>query len=255
MWNFGRIELTVPQISYRIVLSLFSLAIVLILLSCTPSHPQSTFDAAGPIAKKQLELFWIVFAAAVVVFVVVEAVLLYALFRFRRRGINDPIPPQVHGNTRMEIAWTIAPAIILAAIAIPTVIYIFDIAKTPDNALEINVIGHQWWWEFEYPEYDVVTANEFYVPVKRPIKLNLTSDDVIHSFWLPKLAGKVDVVPSNTNTLNFVADHIGTYIGQCAEFCGEAHAFMRVQVVVESEPGFERWISKYHEIAARKSPI
>ena len=228
---------------------------LLVLVSCTPSHPQSTFDTAGPVAEKQKILFYIIFWAAVFVFVLVEGILLYAVIRFRRRPGSDEMPAQTHGNTPLEIAWTIAPAIVLAVIAVPTIIYIFDISKSPgEGALEINVTGHQWWWEFEYPEQNVVTANELHVPVNRYVKLNLRTDDVIHSFWIPKLAGKVDVVPRNVNRMKFKAERVGDFFGQCAEYCGEAHAHMRFHVIVEEEDKFNAWVDNYHELAKGPAP-
>ena len=236
------------------------LALVL-LLACTPSHNQSTFDTAGPVAEKQLVLFLIIFWVAVVVFVVVGGILLYAVIRFRRRAGQDEIPVQTHGNTALEVGWTIAPAVVLAVIAVPTLYYIFDIADLPadEDALVVNVTGHQWWWEFGYPEQELVserlvTANELHVPVNTDVKLNLRSDDVIHSFWIPKLAGKVDVVPSNVNPMKFKSEEIGTFFGLCAEFCGVAHSHMRFRVIVESEEDFKAWVATYHELAKRPAP-
>ena len=246
--------------SLRFLVLAVAAAGILLAVGCTPSHPQSTFDVAGPVAEKQLTLFYIIFWAAVFVFILVEGALLYALIRFRRRAGRDEMPAQTHGHTPLEVAWTIAPAIILAVIAVPTIIYIFDIAKTPSpDALEVNVTGHQWWWEFEYPEENVVTANELHVPVDRQVKLNLRSDDVIHSFWIPKLAGKRDVIPNNVNPLQFTARRSDIdilpkiFFGQCAEFCGVAHAHMRFRVIVEEPDAFDAWVRNYHEIAARPS--
>ena len=226
--------------SRRLLALGLSVAVILILMACTPSHNQSTFDPLGPVAEKQLTLFNIIFWAAMFVFIVVGGALIYTVIRFRRRAGQTEIPAQTHGNTPLEIGWTIAPAIVLLVVAVPTVIYIFDISgEPPPDALEVNVIGHQWWWEFEYPEQNVVTANELHIPVDVPIKLNLTSDDVIHSFWVPKLAGKQDVIPTNLNTMQFTASgsDIDTLpailFGQCAEFCGVAHAHMRLRVVVK----------------------
>ena len=247
--------------SLRLLALGLSAVVVLILMACTPSHNQSTFDPAGPVAAKQLDLFNIIFWAAVFVFIVVGGALLYTVIRFRRRAGQTGIPVQTHGNTPLEIGWTIAPAIVLLVVAVPTVVYIFDIAKEPPpDALEVNVTGHQWWWEFEYPEQNVVTANELHVPVDVPVKLNLRSDDVIHSFWVPKLAGKQDVIPTNVNPMQFTAEasYIDTlpaiFYGQCAEFCGVAHAHMRFRVVVESQEDFDGWVANYHELASRPVP-
>ena len=250
--------------SFRTLAVGFCVAAILTLMACTPSHPQSTFDAAGPVAEKQLDLFLLILWAALGVFVVVGGALLYTVIRFRRRAGSEEMPVQTHGNAPLEIGWTIAPAIVLLVIAVPTIYYIFDIAKSPGpGALEINVTGHQWWWEFEYPGLNVITANELHVPVDTPVKLNLRSDDVIHSFWIPKLAGKQDAIPRNVNPMQFTArkKDIDTdtwpaeFFGQCAEFCGVAHAHMRFRVFVEeSQEAFDAWVAKYHELAKRPPP-
>ena len=250
--------------SLRTVVIFLGLAAILALIGCTPSHPQSTFDVAGPVAEKQRTLFYIIFWAAVFVFIVVEGALIYAVIRFRRKPGAEEMPAQTHGHAPLEIAWTIAPAIVLAVIAVPTIIYIFDIAKTPPaNALVVNVTGHQWWWEFGYPGQNLITANELHVPADTPVKVNLRSDDVIHSFWIPKLAGKQDAIPTNVTPLQFTArtKDIDTdtwpaeFYGQCAEFCGVAHANMRFRVFVEeSQEAFDAWVENYKELAARPPP-
>ena len=240
--------------AFRPVLIGLSVVSLLLFFGCTPDNPQSTFDVAGPVAEKQRTLFYIIFWAAVFVFVVVEGILLYSVIRYRRKDA-DGIPPQTHGNTPLEIGWTVAPAIVLAVIAVPTIIYIFDISgDTGPDALEVNVTGHQWWWEFEYPELNVVTANELHLPVDRQVKLNLRSDDVIHSFWVPKLGGKQDVVPNNLNVMQLPArksdidSFPAVFFGQCAEFCGVAHAKMGIRVIVHDtiENTFDDWVTAYH---------
>ncbi|MCZ6615210.1 MAG: cytochrome c oxidase subunit II, partial [Chloroflexi bacterium] len=263
------------------LLFIIGAALLLAAVACFPSHPQSTFDAAGPVAKSQLNLFYVIFWVAVFVFVVVQGILLYAVIRFRRKPGQNEMPKQTHGNTRLEIAWTIAPAIVLAVVAVPTVITIFDNARTPvpEDAVHVKVTGHQWWWEFEYfipeeiarqeadldrasrgeienaevykPTPYVVTANELNVPVGVPVSVVLESKDVIHSFWIPKLAGKVDMVPNNRNTMWFQADRVDAdpdtpeidpYLGQCAEFCGVAHSFMKFRVFVHEQDDFDTWV-------------
>lgn len=219
-----------------------------ILAGCTPSHPQSTFGASGPVAEDQKNIFLLIFWVAMAVFVIVESALVYSIVRFRRRRRGEQPPEQLHGNTRLELAWTAAPVIILAIIAIPTVTLIFDQSrgpvegKTAENALDIAVYGHQWWWEVEYVGKDVNTSNEIVIPVGRPIRLELTSEDVIHSFWVPKLSGKKDMIPNNTNVLFIQADEPGLLFGQCAEFCGEAHANMRFRVRAMVPADFETWL-------------
>lgn len=235
--------------SAAVILSLLLLAIIA--MGCYPSHPMSTFDTAGPIAQMQLNLFYIIFWTAVVVFVVVEGALVYAMVKFRRRP-NQSFPKQTHGNERLEIAWTIAPTLILAAIAVPTIITIFDTATLPPGeVLEVRVTGHQWWFEFDYPELGISTANELHVPVGMTVNLALESDDVIHSFWVPKLFGKTDLLPGTTNTMWFSADEAGNFYGQCAEFCGSAHAQMRFRVIAEDEASFNEWVANQQAPAVR----
>lgn len=224
---------------------LILVAFVAILSACTPSHDQSTFDAAGPIAKQQADLFIFIFWVAVAIFILVEGALIYSVFRYRWRP-NDKIPRQVHGNTRLEITWTIVPAFVLLAIAVPTVKAIYEHATPPTDRgepLEIVAIGHQWWFEFRYPSLEIVTANELHIPTDRPIVVTLQSQDVIHSFWIPKLAGKLDMVPLNDNVFWFLAERPGMFYGQCAEFCGVAHAHMRFRVFASPEEEFGQWVT------------
>ena len=231
---------------YGLLLLLFLVPAVL--AACTPHHDLSTFGASGPVAEDQKNNFLLIFWVAVGVFIVVEGALIYGARRFRKRGSDEGLAVQAHGNLRLEIAWTIAPVIILVAIAIPTVdlIYRQSVAPTgrvdPENPLEINVIGHQWWWEIDYPGEDVITANEVNIPVGRAIKVNITSDDVLHSFWVPKLGGKVDLIPGSTNFLWLQADEPGVYLGQCAEFCGVGHAMMRYRVRARTPADFQAWL-------------
>ena len=222
-------------------------AIVLLLAACTPSHPQSTFDSVGPVARSQVNLFYIILWAGTFVFVILMAALIYVVVRYRRRqGQGDP--EQIHGHTRLEIAWTIAPAIVLIVVGVPSLIAIFDTANSPDppdkGGLVVEVIGHQWWFEFRYPAHDVITANVLHIPVDEVINVKLDSVDVIHSFWVPKLAGKVDMVPNNDNTLWLKAEESGSFFGQCAEFCGVSHANMRFTVIAQPRAEFDAWLKR-----------
>ncbi len=237
-------------------LALFAAAMGL-MLGCTPSHGQSTFDSQGPVAESQLKLFWVIFASGTFVFVAVEAALFYAVFKFRRRS-DDEVPRQTHGNSTLEFAWTAIPTALLILIAIPTVFTIFSNANSPvpadEGGLVVDAIGHQWWFEFRYahpvnPGEDVVFANELHIPIGEPVNIRLESDDVIHSFWVPKLGGKVDMVPSNGNTMWLQADTEGLFLGQCAEFCGVAHAHMKFQVVAETRSEFDAWLLEQAEDA------
>lgn len=221
-------------------------SLVALALGCTPSDPQSTFGTFGPVARDQAMVFWVIFALGAVVFVLVEGAILYMVIKFRRRP-GDGDPEQVHGNNQVEIAWTVVPAIILIIAVIPSLIVTFSSANSPqppeEGGLVVEAIGHQWWFEFNYPEYGVVVANEMHIPVDKPVNIKLGSVDVIHSFWVPKLAGKVDMVPGNDNTMWFLAEREGEYFGQCAEFCGVSHANMRFKVVAESQEDFDAWIA------------
>lgn len=180
------------------------------------------------------------------IFVVVEALLVFALWRYRRRPGDSGVPEQVHGFTALEIGWTLAPAAILFFIAIPTVREIFVSQGDPPDPdpLEVRVVGRQWWWAFEYPELGVVTANELHVPTGRTTRLTMTSADVIHSFWVPRLGGKRDLNPGSENRLWFTPDSTGEYEGQCAELCGTSHANMRLKVVVQEPEDFAAWVER-----------
>ena len=227
-----------------------SLGLATVLLAgCSQELPYNTLAPAGPVADEQRDLYMLVFWIAVGVFVLVEGALVFAIFRFRRRS-PDELPVQVHGNTRLEVIWTIIPALLLAGIAVPTVASIFKLSRIPDNALPITVTAHQWWWEVEYPELGVVTSNEIHIPVGRPIYLELTSKDVIHSFWVPTLAGKQDMIPGRTENLVIQADGPGTYLGQCMEYCGASHANMKFVVMAEPQSEFDAWAAGQREAAA-----
>jgi cytochrome c oxidase subunit II len=209
--------------------------------------PQNTLAPQGPEAHKIDRLFQPVFWIAVAVFLLVEGTMVYFLVRYRHRP-GRGVPAQVHGNKRLEVTWTIIPAVLLAIIAVPTIATIFDLARVPKNALQITVTGHQWWWEAKYPPQagkgvsrEVITANEIHIPTGTPVYVTLESNDVIHSFWVPRLAGKQDLEPSRKTHLTIEATDPGTYFGQCAEFCGISHANMRLLVVAQSPAEFQAW--------------
>jgi cytochrome c oxidase subunit 2 len=221
---------------------------LLVLAGCARTAPQDALEPAGPYARQIDTLFNWVFWTAAGVFFLVEGLLVYALFRFRHRP-GRPTPRQVHGNPRLEVAWTIAPAALLAAIAVPTILLTFGLARRPADALDIQVVAHQFWWEVRYPSEQVVTANEVHIPVGRPVFVRLTSVDVIHSFWIPRLAGKRDVRPGATTHLVLEAERPGVYLGQCAEYCGLSHANMRLRVVAQPPEQFRAWLD------AQRAPV
>ena len=229
-----------------------ALAVVALGMAACGATPQTTLEPTTEAARTARDLLIFVFWAMVVVFVIVEGALLYILVRFRRRS-GDGLPAQTHGNTPLEISWSIAPAILVIVIVVLTVPAVFSNARAagPD-ALQVRAIGHQWWFEFQYPELGVVTANELHVPVDREIELQLESDDVLHSFWVPSLRGKLDMVPGRANGFTIRPEVTGTFLGQCAEFCGTAHALMKFTVVVESQQEFDAWVQ--NQLADRVPP-
>jgi cytochrome c oxidase subunit 2 len=182
------------------------------------------------------------------IFILVEVGLVYACWRFRDRP-GAPIPKQVHGHTVLEVSWTIAFAAILVIFAVPTVRVIFKTQEAPAATdLRVDVVGRQWWWEFRYPGQGVVTANEAHIPVGQTVAFHLHGPDVIHSFWVPQLGGKRDVVPGRVNRVTLTPEVPGEYIGQCAEYCGMSHANMRFRVIVHAKGDWEQWV------AAQKAP-
>jgi cytochrome c oxidase subunit 2 len=208
----------------------------------------STVSPASDLARSILHVYGIITWATIVIALVVSVTLAIALLRFRDRP-GGPLPAQIRGHTLLELSWTIAPALILLVIAIPTIQVIFRTqGPAPKGALQITVRGWQWWWEFRYPGLDIATANELYVPAGQPVALRLEGPDVIHSFWIPRLGGKRDVVPGRINHITFTADTPGEYWGQCAEFCGTSHANMRMRVIVLDHAAFDRWV------AAQRAP-
>jgi cytochrome c oxidase subunit 2 len=230
----------------RWLLFLLIILVPLILAACGENLPATTTYPEGSHARRIYELLVPIFWVALAVFVVVEGLLIYSVMRFRQRP-DSGIPTQIHGNTTIEIAWTIAPALILLVIAVLTFRTQAIQSVQPVDALKIQVIGHQWWWEFKYGDPaapTTVTASDMYIPVGRDITLEMTGKDVIHSFWMPKLAGKTDTIPGHTNRLSFQAEQPGIYRGLCAEFCGEQHAVMRFRVIAVPQDVFDNWLSQ-----------
>lgn len=224
---------------------------MLALAGCsTDGYPQTTLAPKADFAELLDQVFRRSFQLATIVFFLVEGALVWALFRFRGKP-GDAEPEQNHGNTMLEVVWTAIPAVILVFIAVPTIQVIFKTAETPtDNPLVIEVTGHQWWWEFRYPEYNLVTAGDMHVPTGRTVDLRMTTGDVVHSFWTPQLAGKRDVFPGRDNRLWFKTETPGTYPGQCAEFCGTQHARMAFQVIAQEPDAFDAWRGGMAEVGA-----
>ena len=234
----------------RLALTLF----LALLPACQAEYPQSVLHPKGEFARITDAVFMQTVWWAVLVFVLVQGALLYAMYRFRGRP-GDAEPDQIHGNTTLEIVWTIIPAVILAVIAVPTVKAIFRTNEMPSGRpLTVEVIGHQWWWEFRYPEYRLTTANEMHVPINRTIHLKMGSADVLHAFWVPQFAGKRDVFPNRETRLWFVAEQPGNYPGQCTEFCGIQHGKMAYRVIASEPAEFDAWVAKMRTFAAAPPP-
>jgi cytochrome c oxidase subunit 2 len=228
---------------YAGALPLLCVLLALALAGCSrDQYPQTALLPLSDFARIGDDVQDITFYWALGVFILVEGALLYAVFRFRGKP-DDPEPSQIHGNTTIEIIWTLIPALILAAIAVPTVKGIFETNSTPPNAMKIEVIGHQWWWEFRYPDAGVTTANEMYIPQGRTVEIINNSADVIHSFWPPRFAGKRDVFPGRETRLWWKADSTGLFPGQCAEYCGIQHARMAFHIRSVTPAEFEQWIA------------
>jgi cytochrome c oxidase subunit 2 len=248
----------------------------------------SMFDPAGPGAESIRKLSILVLAITGGIFLVVEAILFYAIFRFRSclpargEGRVPSEPPQVYGSKPIEIAWTAAPALIVFVLVLVTARTLWEVHVPPpepkegDNTLFVTVIGRQWWWEYQYDHYNgkpiraldrdgketdapVITANELHVPVSdsgtpRRVYLTLKSADVCHSWWVPRLAGKTDVIPGRVNSLWFQTERPGLYVGQCAEYCGTQHANMLLRVVADTPRAFDTWLDNQRRPAAEMPP-
>jgi cytochrome c oxidase subunit II len=199
---------------------------------------------SGSVGEKQLNLIMWSFYLMVGVFTVVMTIYIYVLIRFRKRKDTDGMPKQVHGNLFLELIWTVIPIVLLAVLAMPTVKYTFELAepKQSDNAVFVRVTGHQYWWEFEYPHLGIKTAQELHIPIGQKVHLELHGKDVLHSFWVPALGGKTDVIPGRVNTMWLDAKKPGVYHGKCAELCGAGHALMDFKVYADKD--FSRWVSQ-----------
>ncbi|MEP6832809.1 MAG: cytochrome c oxidase subunit II [Gemmatimonas sp.] len=219
-------------------------ALALGLAACSTVYPNTTFGHNSDY-NASIDALWdkLLFLGTIV-FVGVEVALIYVIFRYRRRP-DSPQPKPVHGSTTLEIAWTIIPALVLIVVAIPTVKTIFRTqAKAPADALQVEAIGHQWWWEFRYPQYNIVTANELYLPIGRTVSFQLKTVDVLHSFWIPAMGGKRDLVTNRINYMWFTPDDSLPSMavnGACAEFCGTSHANMRFRTYLVKLAEFEMW--------------
>lgn len=213
----------------------------------------SIFSPLSQPAQEIKETSFLVLAVCAVIFVVVAGLLTYSIVRFRHRaGDEASEPPQVYGSNQIELAWTVLPILIVFVLILVTSRTIADIQnrKSPPGAVKATVVGHQWWWEIRYPELGIVTANELHVPAGnngQPTFLKLQSADVAHSFWVPQLAGKTDLIPNRENQMWIAPTRPGTYLGNCAEYCGTQHARMLIRVVVQTPDEFDRWVREQQQ--------
>ncbi len=213
--------------------------------------PQNIFDPKGSQAQKINDLQVPVFIVAGIVGVIVIVMVGVILYMFRaKKHPAGEVPTQIHGNSKLEIAWTILPGVILLPIAVFTIATVFDLAQKPDDALVVDVIGQQWWWEFDYPDQGIITANEIVIPTGRDVQVRISSRDVIHSFWIPALNGKRDAVPGRVSSITLEANTPGEYWGQCTEYCGLSHANMRIRAVALSPADFDAWVANQQKPAA-----
>lgn len=259
--------MTNPNIHRRTIARRVGLAglVTLVLTSCASNAPQDTWAPEGKYAQDIHDLQWPIFLVAGIVGLIVMAAVVYCVVRFRDRG--QAIPEQSHGNAVVEYAFIALPAAILAAIAIPTVGLVLDLNDTDDADCVVNVTGQQWWWEYDYPvdangmicgfqpsgeAAPIVTSGQMIIPTDAKVVIRGTSRDVIHSFWIPKLNGKRDMVPGRVHTWNFQAEQPGIYAGQCAEFCGLSHANMRMEMVALDDDDFQAWID--NQLAPYQAP-
>ncbi|HEX5506021.1 MAG TPA: cytochrome c oxidase subunit II [Thermomicrobiales bacterium] len=213
------------------------------------------FDPKSGRADDIFHLFIYVIVLSLIVFAITETALFVFVFRFRDRGDREGEPEQIAGNRRLEMIWTAIPAVMLITVFVWVAVAMRQIGAAPPGGdpLTVEVIGHQWWWEFRYPDQQVVTANELHIPTGETIHMKVTSADVIHDFWVPQLGRKMDLIPGTINEFYLSADQPGTYVGTCAEFCGAQHAWMRIHVVAETPAQFNAWLAGQRQAAPAPS--
>lgn len=258
--------------SFNSIMKRFSLTgvslmgIAMLLTGCNFDARQSFVDPKGIIAKNQYDLFLVTVWVTAAIFIVVGGALLWTVWRYREKKTDDPnhLPSQSHGNPLIEIGLIAVSVALLVVIAVPTLQQIWFTHEMPDDPesnlgawfdgetaedsddepLIIEARGWQWWFSFEYPQLGITTGNEFAIPEGKTVRIELRGEDVIHSFWLPKIAGKVDMIPGRSNYMWIRGDEAGYFYGQCAEYCGESHAYMQFRTQVLPEEEFEAWVEQ-----------
>jgi cytochrome c oxidase subunit 2 len=223
--------------------------------------PTNILAPVGTQANSIFGLSLLVIGVTTAIFLIVASLLLFAIIRYRHRPASadaDHEPAQIYGSNQIELSWTVIPVLIVVMLFLATarIILATERAPKPDSAINIKVIGHQFWWEYRYPKYGIVTANELHIPVSdpkhfTPAYLTMTSADVDHSFWVPKLAGKTDLIPNRVNVMWLDAPRAGVYLGQCAQYCGTQHAKMLIRVYADSPEQFAKWIAHQQQPAVQ----
>jgi cytochrome c oxidase subunit 2 len=251
-------------IASRRVLSIYSSTIggefhsvSFVALNAWAHSPTSLFEPAGTPARLIFGLSLLVLSVTLAIFLIVAGLLLYALIRYRHRPEDsDREPAQIYGSNQIELSWTVIPILIVVMLFLSTtrVILSTEAVPKPGNALDVIVVGHQFWWEYRYPKLGIVTANELHVPVGDPASptptyLEMSSADVAHSFWVPRLAGKTDAIPNRSNTMWIDPQQPGLYLGQCAQYCGTQHAKMLLRVYADSPEQFATWVAQQKQSA------
>lgn len=246
----------VPKLGRRLTSAALLVGLVAVLAACGGGNEngQNSLDPKGPAAEKIDNLFIPILILAIVIGIAVVFATVFFAIKFRYREGGPDNPKQIHGSTPLEIGWTIVPALILAVVAVPTIATIFDLAKKPTgpNVLQVSVDGEQWWWQFQIPKQamnkkKVVTSTELHIPVGTKVYLSQRSNNVIHSFWVPELNGKKDVMPGRVNNNTIEADKPGTFLGACAEYCGLSHADMRFRVIAQPMAEWKAWLADQQE--------
>ena len=255
---------TIPASVRRALVILFGFAVTTLAQPAQPFlSPTNIFSPASTPARSIFDLSMFVLGVTLAIFLVVFSLLAYVILKFRKKSWHDGREPaQVYGSTQLELAWTVIPILIVVVLFLATARVIASIqnATHPSNAIEVTVIGHQFWWEYRYPSLGVVTANELHIPVSDPAHptptfLTLLSADTDHSFWVPRLAGKTDLIPNHPNSMWVDPHEIGLYLGQCAQYCGTQHAKMLLRVYVDSREDFDRWIQAQKQPAQASSDV
>ncbi len=255
---------TIREQSARSIRPSFLLGVLLLVCAApaawadAPQSLPNIFDPSSTPARSIMGLSFFVLLITGSIFLVVGGLLAYAVIRFRARETDDASEPaQIYGSTQVELAWTVIPILIVVVLFLTTARIIFAVqdAPKPADALDVTVVGHQFWWEYRYPKLGIVTANELHVPVGKATFLHLLSADVDHSFWVPQLAGKTDLIPNHPNDTWIDPKQPGLYLGQCAQFCGVEHAKMLLRVYVDTPAQFAEWVKNQQEPGVQDASV